>query len=155
MVQPGDLFLGGASGVASKRENCSSNGDICKRQVSCTCKQELQQQETVSDPMPWLGKLRPLFSIVLSLLPHLVRGVVRRCPGSYRSLSIPVRVVPSARASWLGVWGQNVVCARFFVSLLEVVFDCSFLAHSWLKGRRKAVFLGRNHELVSHSHQHR
>ena len=53
----------------------------------------------------WGGPHGPGFSVSFSVLDKW-GAVVRRCPGTYRSLLIPIRVVPSARASWLGVWGQ-------------------------------------------------
>ena len=101
-------------------------------------KQELQERQCKADskrqsvnPMPWLGELRLSSSSVLSLLPHPVRGgaVVRRCPGPYRSLSIPIRVVPPARASWLGVWGRTAVrlhVCEFVLGSSALVFSRPF-----------------------------
>ena len=62
------------------------------------------QQETVRDPMLLLGKLLPSspFCSFPVAAPRPGGAVVRRCPGAYRSLSIPIRVVLPARASWRG-----------------------------------------------------
>ena len=88
--------------------------DRFRASASKSCNREFTSKRLSVTPCPGSGSFARCFP---SFSPYCRtssvgggRSTVSR--SLCRSLSIPIRVVPPARASWRGVWGQNLVCVH-------------------------------------------